>query len=366
MSSQVIINKSALLHNLRAYRRAIGDSKVMAVVKSNAYGHGMIQTAQAIEALTDWFGVASGQEALDLRRQGVKKPILVLSFYDAGEIADLVKHNVSMAVYDLKQAKSISLAAKKLKKTANIHLKVDTGTSRLGIFLKDVADFTHKLLGLSNIKIEGVFSHFAASEENLDYTFQQDRQFDAVLEELEWRGISPVCHIACTASAIVMPETRHCMVRLGIGLYGLWPSEEARKAAKFELKSALSWQTKIIQVKDLPKGANVGYGLTYQTKRPTKLAVLPVGYFDGYDRKLSNLGEVLIGGKRCKVLGRVCMNLIMVDATAVKDVKVGETAILIGKQGEEEITADELAQKIGTINYEVISRINPLIPKVTK
>lgn len=362
MSSQVLISKSALTHNLRAYRRAIGDVRVMAVVKSNAYGHGQVLVAKTIEKDADWFGVASGSEALELRRAGIKKPILALSFYDDQQIPDLVKQKVSLAVYDWRQAKLISVAAKKLKITANIHLKVDTGTSRLGVFPKDVAGFVDKLVRLPNLKIEGVFSHFAASEENLEFTRRQNFLFDAVIEELEWRGIDPLPHIACTAAGIVVPGSRHRMVRLGIGLYGLWPSPEAQKKARFELKPVLTWQAKIIQIKDLPKGAYVGYGLTYQTKRPINLAVLPVGYFDGVDRKLGNTSEVLIGGKRCKVLGRVCMNLTMVDVTAVKNVKVGEKAELIGKA----ITADELAEKIGTINYEVVTRINPLIPRILK
>lgn len=362
MSSQVLISKPALLHNLRAYRRAIGDVSVMAVVKSNAYGHGMVEVAKAVEKDTDWFGVASGSEALELRQVGIKKPILVLSFYENGEIIDLIKKRASLAVYDLRQAKLISTAAKKLKKIANIHLKVDTGTSRLGIMPADVANFVDKLVRLPNLKIEGVFSHFAASEENLEFTRKQDILFNTIIEELEWRGLSLIKHIACTAAGLVSPGSNHDMVRLGIGLYGLWPSAVAKQKAGFELKPALSWQTKIIQIKDLPKGAYVGYGITYQTKRPIKLAVLPIGYYDGYDRKLGNTGEVLIGGKRCKVLGRVCMNLIMVDVADVKNVKVGDRAELLGK----EITADELAKKIGTINYEVVTRINPLIPRILK
>ncbi len=364
MSSRVIISKSALLHNLRAYRRAIGDVWVMSVIKSNAYGHGIIETAQIVERETDWFGVASGNEALALRSAGIKKPILVLSFYDETQIPELVKHNISLAVYDLKQAVRISQVAKKLKRTANIHLKVDTGTSRLGIFPNEVTSFVEKLLHLSNLKIEGVFSHFAASEENLEFTKKQSHIFNTVIEELEWRGIDPIQHIACTAAGLTTPNSRHCMVRLGIGLYGLWPSSQARKNAKFELKAALSWQCRIIQVKVLPKGAYVGYGISYQTKRSTKLAILPIGYYDGYDRKLSNSGQVLIGGFRCQILGRICMNLMMVDVTEVKKVQVGDTAVLIGRQGKEEITADELALKIGTISYEVVTRINSEIPRI--
>ncbi len=362
MSSQVLISRSALLHNLRAYRRAIGDTKVMSIVKSNAYGHGIAQVASVIEKETDWFGVASGNEALELRKAGIKKPILVLSFYSEDEISELIKTKVSLAVYDLKQAKLISAAAKKLKKIANVHLKADTGTSRLGIFPNEVAGFADKLLRWPNIKIEGAFSHFAASEENMEFTEKQNHLFNAVIEELEWRGLNPIKHIACTAAGIVSPTSHHDMVRLGIGLYGLWPSPLAQKKAKFELKPVLSWQTHIIQVKQLSKGTFIGYDLTYQTKRATKLAVPPVGYYDGYDRKLSNTGEVLINGKKCKVLGRVCMNLLMADATDVKNVKAGDKVMLVC----DEIPVDELAKKIGTNDYEVVARINPLIPRILK
>jgi alanine racemase len=359
MSSQVLISKSALVHNLRAYRRAVGAIKIMSVVKSEAYGHGMNLVARSIEKETDWFAVASGSEALKLRKTGIKKPILVLSFYDNSEIVELIKRKASLVVYDLKQANLISSATRKLKTKANVHLKVDTGTSRLGIMPKDVAKFVDKLLRLPNINIEGVFSHFAASEENVEFTKKQNHLFNAVIEELEWRGIKPIKHIACTAAAIIAPESDHDMVRLGIGLYGLWPSDILKQKAKFKLKPALAWQTTVIQIKDLPKGTFVGYGNTFQTERPTKLAVLPVGYFDGYDRKLSNLGEVFVNGKRCKILGRVCMNLTMVDVTDIINVKVGDKVELIGKN----IPADELAKKIRTINYEVVSRINPLIER---
>ncbi len=364
--TEIHVSKSALIHNLRAYGRAV-NADVMAIVKSNAYGHGLNLVASAIEKEVAYFGVASLDEAIELRLHGkIRKPILVLSFYDLAKVAEALKHKISLAVYDLKQAQSISAAAKKLKVTAKIHLKIDTGTSRLGIFPKDAAQFIDKLIHLSNIQIEGVFSHFAASEDDEQFTRAQNHQFDAVLEELEWRGVNPIKHIACTAAGAVVPASRHDLVRLGIGLYGLWPSEKIRKLAKFDLKPVLSWHTQVVQVKTLPKGTNVGYSFGFKTTHETKLAVLPIGYYDGYDRKLSNVGEVLIGGKRCRVLGRVCMNLTMVDVTAVKDVKAGTPVVLIGRQGKEEITADEIAKKIGTINYEVVTRLNPNILRILK
>lgn len=375
MFSQILISKSALVHNARAYRRAclqrqqaglrggqaLNGAKIMAVVKSEAYGHGMILVARIVEKEIDWFATVSGEEALQLRKAGIKKPILVLSFYSESEIFDCVKHKISLVVYDLKQAKLISQAAKKLKAIANVHLKIDTGTSRIGIKPKEMANFARQIFKMPNLNIEGVFSHLAASEENLEFTKKQIHLFDNVVEELEWQGIDPIKHLACTAAGIVTPKARLDMVRLGIGLYGLWPSKEAQKQAKFALKPALSWQTRIIQVKTVAKGTFVSYGLTFQTKKETTIAVLPIGYFDGFDRGLGNRGVVLIHDKRCKVLGRVCMNLTMVDVTDIKNIKAGDVAVLIGKQGKEEITADEIAKKLGTINYEVVSRINPLI-----
>ncbi len=363
MSSQVFVSKSALLRNLRAYRRAVGGTRIMSIVKSQAYGHGLMTTAKAVESLTDWLGVASGSEALELRLAGIRKPILILSFYNDDEIADILKKRISLVVYDLRQAKLTSQIAKKLKLQARVHLKVDTGTSRLGVLPVHAAKLADQIIHLPNIDVEGLFSHFAASEENIEYTKKQNMVFDTIVEELEWRGIDALKHISCTAAGITTPQSRHDMVRLGIGLYGLWPSKHTRRVANFALKPALMWHTNIIQVKSLPKGSNVGYGLSFVTKRPTKLAILPVGYFDGYDRKLSNIGEVLVAGSRCKVLGRVCMNLTMIDVTHLKNAKAGDKAVLIGRMGREEITADELAEKIGTINYEVVSRINPLIPR---
>jgi len=343
----------------------------MAVVKSNAYGHGLTATAQpSVEALTDWFATVNLDEALALRKAGVKKPILVLSYYDLDQINDAISKNISLVVYDLKQAKALAQAAKKLKKKAKVQLKVDIGTSRLGMTREQIIPLALEVAKLDNVEIEGVFGHLAASEEDIDFTKEQLNLFEQVLFELYRVGIEPkITHIACTAAALAFKNSHKAAIRLGVGLYGLWPSLEAKKQTlkiypKFELRAALSWKTKIIQVKELKAGTFVGYGKTYQTHRKTMLAILPVGYNEGYDRGLGNLGHVLISGKRCKVLGRVCMNLIMVDVTDIKNVKVGDEAVLIGRQGKEEITADEIATLLGTINYEVVTRINPTISRI--
>ncbi|OGE74172.1 MAG: alanine racemase [Candidatus Doudnabacteria bacterium RIFCSPLOWO2_02_FULL_42_9] len=371
-SSQVVISKQNLLHNLRQFKNITKGSQIMSVVKSNAYGHGIVEVARAIEQTTDWFATVNLDEALVLRKAGIKKPILVLSYYDLDLVGEAIKHNISLIVYDLKQAKVIDQSARKLKKKAKIHLKVDIGTHRLGVLENQIIQFALAVGKFSNIEVEGVFSHLAASEEDIDFTTEQINLFDQILFELYRAGLEPkISHIACSAASLVFKTSHRSAIRLGIGLYGLWPSEQAKRHTlksypNFELKAALSWKTKIIQLKKIGAKVYIGYGKSYQTHRTTTLAVLPIGYAEGYDRGLSNIGHVLIGGKRCKILGRVCMNLTMVDVTDVKKVKVGDEVVLIGSQAKEVISADEIAKQIGTINYEVVARINPEISRTIK
>ncbi|MBX4191571.1 MAG: alanine racemase [Candidatus Doudnabacteria bacterium] len=370
MLTEITINKQALLHNVSQFRKVAGSAKLMVVVKSNAYGHGYFAVASCIEDKVDYFGVASLSEALSLREIKIKKPILVLNYYELTQVESAVLKNISLVVYDLSQVKTIQAAAKKLKKKALVHIKVGTGLSRLGVFAKDSLSFTKQVLKMPNIIVEGIFSHFAASEDDPGFTMIQLEHFRKIISELESNNIEiPIKHIACTASALAFPETHFGMIRIGIGIYGLQSyksiySKVLKTYEGFSLKKALTWKTKILAVKDLPVGAYVGYGRTYQTTRKTKLAILPVGYHEGYDRGLSNNSEVLINGVRCPVRGRIYMNLMSVDVTKVKNAKAGDTAVLIGTQGREEITADELAVKAGTINYEIVTRINPIIPRL--
>src|SRR3989344_7014090 len=368
--SWIEVSKSALIYNTQQFRKVLGRRKLMAVVKSNAYGHGAFQVISTIENSVDSFGVANGDEALALRRFGIRKPILVLNYYSEDQIALLVKNNITLVVYDLKQARVISREASKLKKTEKVHVKVGTGLSRLGVYAKDALSFIRQVKKLPSIQIEGLFSHFAASEDDQAFTLIQLGHFRKIIEELESNGIViPIKHIACTASTLAFPESRFDLSRIGIGIYGLQSYKSINslvaKANKgFSWKTAMTWKAKILAVKDLPSGAYVGYGRTYRTPKATKLAILPVGYNEGYDRKFSNLGEILVGGRRCKVRGRIYMNLLGVDVTNVKNVKSGDEAVLIGKQGREEIFADELANIASTISYEIITRINPIVPRV--
>ncbi len=364
--SWIEISKSALLHNIGFYRELIGKAKLMSVVKSNAYGHGIELVSEIINDQTDWFGTASAEEAILLRDQGINKSILVLSFYDDDLIEELLRKNISLAVYDRSQFKRLDAAARKLKTKARIHLKVDTGTSRLGFYPEDVPAVIEEIKKFSGLICEGLFSHLAASEDLPEYTNQQLEKFNTLVVKLSEQGINiPIKHIACSAAAQGYADSCWDLIRLGIGLYGLSSYKTKGKPnPKVDLRPVLSWKTRLVQVKNVPKNTFVGYGCTYKTTKASVLGILPVGYYDGFDRKLSNNGEVLINGERCPVRGRVCMNLIIVDLSRAKSAKVGDEAVLIGEQGDDKITADELAKKVGTINYEIVTRLNSAIPRV--
>jgi len=319
----------------------------------------------------DYLGVVNLAEALELRKNHILTPILVLSYFDLGSIEEALENNIELTVYDRETVRKISEEAKKLNKRARLHVKIDTGTARLGILAKEAAEFIDDIKDIKGIELVGIFTHFADSE-NADWTYtnQQILEFKNLLFHLQKRNITiPLMHAACSAAALVSADTHFNLVRVGISLYGLWPSEETKqkvssKYSWLELKPALTWKTKIVQIKELEKRSPVGYGCSYKTSKKTRLAIIPVGYHEGYSRLLSNKGEALINGKIVPVIGRVCMNLTMIDVTKVRDIKVGEEVILIGKKNGQEITAEEIAKKTNTINYEVITRINPLIPRV--
>jgi alanine racemase len=345
---------------------------VAGVVKSEAYGHGLVAVAKVAEqAGVKWLGTVNLDEALELRKAGLKTRILVLSYFHPEKLTEAIKKNITLTVYHYQAAQEISQLAKKLHQRVPVHCKVDVGTSRLGVRPENFLELIQKVQKLPNIHLEGIFSHLADSENpNQKFTNQQIEQFETLLTSLEEQGIDiPLKHIACSAATLLNKRSHFNLVRIGISLYGLWSIEKDGERVKklhrqFSLKPALSWYTTIVQVKELPVGTPVGYGCTYKSLRKMKLAVIPVGYWEGYDRRLSNIGEVLIQGKRCSVRGRVCMNLTMVEVTHLTKVRAGERVTLIGRDGKNAITADGIAKKIGTINYEVVTRINPLLPRL--
>ncbi|MBU1036930.1 alanine racemase [Patescibacteria group bacterium] len=373
-NSWLEIESSAIRHNLQIFRKIIG-SKVclMAVVKSNAYGHGFFEVAKICDKTkeVDWLGVANLEEALELRNKNIKKPILVLSYYDLNrkQFKEAIKKGISLTVYDLRQLKFINKIAEGLNKRAKIHFKVDTGTSRIGLPVNKVLSFIRDAQSYKKINIKGLFTHYATAEEvNQKFTIKQTQIFYQLIQKLEKHHIFiPLKHTACSAATLLDKMYHFDLIRLGISLYGLWSLENGKAIKKgYNLKPALTWKTKIIQVKNISPGQTIGYGRTFKSAKKMKLVILPIGYWEGYDRHLSNKGEVLIHGQRCKVRGRVCMNLTMVEVDNIKNVKVGDEVVLLGKQGSEVISAEELANKVGTINYEIVTRINPLIPRIIK
>ena len=369
------IGRAALEHNIQQFRHLIGDSRKMTVVvKSNAYGHGLLEVSRlGAEFGADWLGVNSLEEARVLREGGIDLPVILLGYVPITGLRDAVANDLRLTVYNTETVEELVKITSKLKKDTFLHIKTETGVHRQGIKGEDLLPFVERIRKYPYLKIEGLSMHFANIEDTTDHRYAQS-QLDKFKEYVDLLGQNdinlPVKHVACSAAAILFPETFFDMVRVGIGVYGLWPSKETylsciqdeRKPVNIE--PVLCWKTRVVQIKDVPEGAFIGYGCTYKTTRPTKLAVLPVGYYDGYDRHLSNVSYVLISGKRAPLRGRVAMNFITVDVTDIPDVQLEGEVVLLGNQGQERISAEYLASLCGTINYEIVTRINPKIPRI--
>lgn len=373
MKTWIEISKNNLLHNLEQFKKLVGEQiKIMGVVKANAYGHGLAEVASVISDKVDWFGVDSLSEALKLRQAAIKKPILILGYTELKDLKEAVKNNISLTVYNKETIEKLGkIPIHNPNLNPKIHIKIETGTTRQGVLENEILDFVKFVKQYPSIEIHGLSTHYANIEDTTDSSFAmvQLETFSRVTEILKKENVSvSLRHTACSAATILFPETRFDMVRLGISMYGLWSSKETKAVAKnknleLDLRPVLTWKTIVAQIKNLSAGTPVGYGLSERVSRDSKIVVLPIGYYDGYDRKLGNVGNVLIRGKRCKVLGRVCMNMIIVDVTDVEKIELEDEAVLLGRQGKEEISAEDLAGKIGTINYEAVTRINPLISR---
>jgi alanine racemase len=355
----------------------------MAVVKSNAYGHGLVEVAKiADKEGAAWFGVDNVDEGIELRKNGITKPILVLGYTKNNRLRDCVDGRLSFVVYNLETAKAlralhlkpVSTKPKLGVKAAFVHVKIETGTTRQGVSGDELRRLVRELKKTPGVVIEGASTHFANIEDTTDHSYAelQLERFQEGLSILSKEGINPPWkHAACSAATVLFPDTYFNLVRLGISMYGLWSSKETLAVAKREhrllnLKPVLTWKTIVAQVKRVKLGTSVSYGLTERVTRNSKLAILPIGYWDGYDRGLSSVGQVLIHGRLCKILGRVCMNMCVVDITDVPGVRVEDEVVLFGKQRKEEISAEDIASKLGTINYEFVTRINPLIQRVVR
>ena len=369
------IDLDALAQNFREVRKA-ADPKAMVccVVKADAYGHGAVRVAREFASLgADWFAVSNLEEALQLRQAGIETPVLVLGYTPADKAGTLSRENISQCVYSLEYARDLSRFAQEAGVEVNIHLKIDTGMSRLGFYYQDISrdeaavEEVKEACSLPGLVPQGIFTHFAVSDEGQAgdaFTMRQFGCLKEMIESLARAGVTfPVRHCANSAGVFDYPLSHLDMVRAGIVLYGLYPSGELR--SRPALKPALALKSVVSHVKTLLPGATVSYGRKFTAQHEMRVATVPVGYADGYPRLLSPGGaEVLIRGKRCPILGRICMDQLMADVTALGQVRVGDTVTLIGRDGEEEITADELAEKEGTINYEVVCALSKRVPRV--
>jgi len=351
------INLDAVANNVKNIKELIGEKKeLMAVVKGNAYGHDVLEVIPVVlNNGATRLAVARLEEGIFLRKASIDVPILILGLTLKQQAELLVSYNITPTVCKYETIEKLSKFAVKEDKTVKVHIKVDTGMGRIGIFPSHILDFVKKVKVLKNIEIEGIFTHFSvADEKDKTYTEEQFKKFMEVLTILEKEGIKiPVKHVGNSATLLDLPYMWLDLIRPGISIYGLYPSREVQKTVK--LIPAHSFKTRIVFLKELPAGEYISYGRTYTTtKRRTKVASLPVGYADGYNRLLSNQGEVLVRGRRFPIIGRICMDQCMIDVTNLPQVKIGDEVVLWGRQGQEEIIVEEIAEKIGTINYEVV------------
>lgn len=365
----VEISLDALRHNLNEFRRTLPEAmRIMAVVKADAYGHGAVQIAKvALEAGACYLSVAFMDEALELRRAGIKAPILVLGCTPPEAIPLAAKHDItinaySMDVLDVLAERQRDAAGRPVK----IHVKLDTGMGRLGLHREEEAiAFIERALHTPGVVVEGVFTHFACADEtDKSYTLEQHRKFERIVRHFAERGIAfEYVHTGNTAAGIDCPELSCNMVRLGIGMYGLFPSQEVRQDT-VSLRPVMSLKTKIVMLKEMPAGAGISYGAIYHTRERERIATLPVGYADGFSRMLTGKAEVLVRGRRVPVVGTICMDQCMISVDEVEGVSLGDEAVIFGAQEGAVIPAEELAEKLGTINYEVVCMISHRVPRV--
>jgi len=356
------IDLSAIKNNVRQILERT-KVQVMAIVKANAYGHGAVSIAQAaLEAGASWCGVARVNEALELRQAGLNCPILILGYTPEACYEEMVAHQVSMTVWNLRQVEKISAAASQIGQEARLHLNVDTGMSRLGVEPDDVVRLLEAFAQLPKVQVEGLFTHFARADEvEPAPTDAQEELFHNLLAKLKTTGIHiPMVHVANSAASLARPSVYFNCVRLGIAMYGLHPSADCPLPQEF--RPALTWRSVLSQVRTLPPGRGISYGHEYKTSSSERIGTVPVGYADGFRRVAGN--RVLVGGCKVPVVGRVTMDQIMVQLDVVPDAQEGDEVVIIGKQGDTSITAEEIAIKWGTINYEVTSGIAHRVSRI--
>jgi len=367
-SAWVEINLDNLANNIREVKRLTKPGAIVtAVIKADGYGHGAVKIAQTLlDNGADRFAVAVLDEGIELRKAGYKVPILVLGYTDPARAEEVIKYDIEQTVYSLELAEALSKEALKENTKVKIHIKLDTGMGRIGLQPNhQTIEKIKEINGLPGIILEGIFTHYAVADEaDKSYTLQQFEKFQWVLLQLEAQGIKPrIRHTANSATIIDLPTLHLDMVRAGIMLYGLAPSSEVM-LEDVNLKQVMSFKVRISHVKEIEKGDSVSYGRKFIADGKRKIASLPVGYADGFTRLLSNKAEALVNGKRVPLVGSICMDQCMIDVTGVGEVKVGDEVVIFGPQGDEMIHIDELAQTLGTINYEIVCMIMRRIPRV--
>lgn len=364
---QANINLDAVYQNVKQAKKLLKPgTKLMAVIKADGYGHGAVEVAKTIDELADAYGVAILEEGIELRRAGITKPILILGFTPQPQYEAMIDYDIEAAVFQPDMAEKLSQAAVSKGKSAGIHLKLDTGMSRIGFALNDAAlSDIIKIAGLPGIRIEGCFSHFARMDEaDKTKAMEQFSCYCDFVRRIEDAGINiPVKHISNSAGIIEAPEVHLDMVRDGICVYGLYPSEEVQKE-RLPLVPAMELKAWVSYVKELDAGVEVGYGGTFTTSRRTKVATIPVGYADGYPRCLSNKGRVLIHGQSAPIIGRVCMDQFMVDVTEIGDVSEGDEVTLFGRDGDAKISIEEISGMSHSFNYEFVCDVGKRVPRV--
>jgi alanine racemase len=362
-STWLDIDLTAIEHNVAALRKLTG-TPVMAVVKANAYGHGTIPVARAaLRAGAQWLGVARLEEALELRAAQITCPILVMGYIPPERFPDAILEGVSITIWDSNQLVLVARSAGDTRTEAKIHLKVDTGMSRLGIGPEHAMSFAEEIVDTRNVEFEGIFTHYARADElNQGSAIDQESIFIQLIDNLAKTGIKPeFVHAANSAAALFQPNSRLSMIRTGIAIYGLHPSTERRLPDDFQ--AALEWKAVISQVRTLPPARGVSYGHEYITRGYERIGTVPVGYADGL-RRAPGGNQVLVGGVQVPIVGRVCMDQVSVQLDQVPDAKAGDEVVIIGSQGESRITAEQVAARWGTINYEVVCGLAARVPRI--
>ncbi|WP_461882971.1 alanine racemase [Fusicatenibacter sp.] len=364
------ISLEAIRHNIREVKKRLPEGvKLLGVVKANAYGHGAVPVASYLENQVDYFATATIEEAIELREHGISAPILILGYVSPSQYSDLVEYDITQTIDSYAQALALEKEAARQNRKAKAHLAVDTGMTRIGFQVTEHdADEAAKIADLPHIELEGMFTHFScADQEDKTYCSMQMEKYDKMTELLAKRGVTiPLRHICNSAGIMEFDDHRFEMVRSGIITYGIYPSEEVKKE-RLDLIPALSWKSHVIHVKEVGPGIGVSYGATYVTEKPmTRIATVSAGYADGYPRALSNQGCVLIHGKKAPIIGRICMDQMMVDVTDIPDVQVEDVVTLVGTDGDETITIEEIANPAARFDYEMLCNISSRVTRVYK